>query len=352
MKRFLAILPVIVLILSAPVLWGQAQPQPHLQTQAPLNAAPPLTEKEVITGLKKAPDQLLPQVSARGVDFDMTPEIEKRLRKAKADDTTIDIIRNAGPTARAKAAQAGQTGPTISPEEAQAFSAIRNELDPDKGIALINDFEKKFPNSSLLTYAYLIAANWYGQKNDVVNMVDFSMKSIKLKQDNLPTLMMLASTIPTPQFLNRHTTEKEKYLVDAEKYAGLALKLVPDTPKAKDESDDQYKLRKTEWTSDIHASLGMIHLQRASLGLEGWDKDELTAAENEYKQAISLDDKPNAQAYYRLGEACAFDGKIDDALAAFTKASDLGGGTIIKSAADQQIERLKKLKAAQPPAKQ
>ena len=349
MKRFVAVLPAIVMTLFVCTICGQDQPR--LQGQAQSAQAAPLTEKEVITGLKKSPDQLLPLVSARGVDFDMTPDIEKRLRKAKADDTTLDIIRNAGPTARAKAAQAGQTGPKITQEEYQAFTGIRNELDPDKGIALVADFEKKFPTSSLLPYAYLIGANWYGQKNDVVNMVDFSMKSIKLKQDNVPTLMLLASTLPTPQFLNRHQAEKEKYLGEAENYADLALKLVPDTPRIKDETDDQFKKRQAQWASDIHASLGMIHLQRASLGLEGWDKDELAVSEKEYNQAISLDDRPNGQIYYRLGEACAFDGKNDAAIAAFTKASELGEGTIIKSAAEQQIERLKKLKTAQPTAK-
>jgi hypothetical protein len=56
---------------------------------------------------------------------------------------------------------------------------------------------------------------------------------------------------------------------------------------------------------------------------------------------------PDPRDYYRMGEAYAMDGKWDDAIQAFTKAGDLGQGTLIKTYADQQIGEMKKKKAAQ-----
>jgi hypothetical protein len=44
------------------------------------------------------------------------------------------------------------------------------------------------------------------------------------------------------------------------------------------------------------------------------------------------------------------EGKLDDAIAAFTKASELGQGTMIKQYADDRIAELKKRKAQSAPA--
>ena len=88
----------------------------------------------------------------------------------------------------------------------------------------------------------------------------------------------------------------------------------------------------------------MIHLDRAQLGLMGLDKEELAKAEKEYKLAVSGTDHPEPTDYYRLGEAYRLQGKFDDAIAAFTKASELGQGAV-KQYAEEQVERLKKAKA-------
>lgn len=345
-KRALAVICAGIL-LSGCALWAQAQ-------QAP---GAPLTEKEVLSGLKsKTPGQMVSQVSERGVDFDLTPEAEKRLRKAKADDALVDIIRKMGPTARAAAAKQGgaAAGAKITPEEFQAYTAIRNELDPDKALLLVADFEKKFPNSSLLSYAYMFGANAYSNKNDVANTVVYGQKSLKLKEDNLPTLIMLSSMIPQPQFLKDHEQEKEKYLNDAETYANQAIKLISDpaaVPRLQNETDDQYAKRKDLLASGAHASLGMIHLERSQLVLQGVDKDELAKSEKEFQQAISMTDRPNAQDYYRLGEAYSLDGKLDEAIQSFTKAGELGQGSVIKTFANERIQELQKRKQAQPGAK-
>jgi tetratricopeptide (TPR) repeat protein len=346
MRRRIAVLSAII-VLAGCTLQGQGQ------AQSP--QAAPLTEKEVLSGLKKDPARLASMVTERGVDFDLTPEIEKKLRKAKADDTLVDIIRKAGPTARAQAAkQGGQpAAPRVSQEEYQAFRAIQNELDPDKQLQMIADYEKKFPSSSLLTYAYMFGANAYQQKNDVANTVAYGERSIKLKEDNLPTLILLASMLPQPQFLKDHEQDREKYLGEAETYADRALKLLSDpavVPKQPNEADAAYAKRKDMLASGAHASLGMIHLERSQLSLTGPDKEELGKAEKEYGQAISLTDRPNAQDYYRLAEAYALDGKLDEAIASFSKAGELAPGSVIKTYADQRILELKKRKAQASPA--
>jgi tetratricopeptide (TPR) repeat protein len=346
MKRALAVICAGILLAGCTV-WAQAE-------QAP---GPPLTEKEVLSGLKsKAPERIVSSVSERGVDFDLTPDAEKRLRKAKADDALVDIIRKMGPTARAQAAKQGGlgAGAKITPEEFQVYTAIRNELDPDKTLQLIGDFEKKFPTSSLLSYVYMFGANAYSNKNDVADTVMYGEKSLKLKDDNLPTLIMLSSMIPQPQFLKDHE-QKEKYLNEAETYADRAIKLISDpaaVPRMPNESDDQYAKRKDLLASGAHASLGMIHLERSQLALQGVDKDELVKAQKEFQQAISMTDRPNAQDFYRLGESFSLDGKLDEAIQAFTKAGDLGQGSVIKTFSDQRVQELQKRKAqAQPAAK-
>jgi tetratricopeptide (TPR) repeat protein len=88
----------------------------------------------------------------------------------------------------------------------------------------------------------------------------------------------------------------------------------------------------------------MVHLDLASEALAGPDKDELAKAEQEFKTAVTTD-RPDPTDYYRLGEVYKLEGKLDDAIGAFTKASEIGQATMIKAYADRQVEELKRRKA-------
>ena len=319
------------------------------------SASAPMTEKDVVKELKSAgPDQLIKAVGQRGTDFDMTPEIEKRLRKAKATDQVIQAVTSAGPKARAtaKAAAMGMTGPALSPAESKDFGAIRDELDPDKAIVLAEDFARKYPTSPALTYTYSFEANAYQQKGEVEKVVGLCEKSLGLRKDNLMSLILISGMIPQPQYLNLHEADKEKQLAAAETYAQEAITLLDKVPRLANESDADFAKRKAEYAAGVHSALGMVHLDRAQLGLTGLDKDELAKAEQEYHTAVTTTEHPDSRDYYRLGETTAMEGKLDDAIAAFTKAGELGQGTMIKQYADQQIDNLKKRKAqSAPPAK-
>jgi len=324
-----------------------------LRAQGP---QPPLTEKELINLIKQNRNDLqkvAPILNERGVDFDLTADIEKKLRKAGAVDPLIENVRNMGPTGRAskRLLFTSATGEQfqVSPDEARAYETIRSELDPDRAIQLVDDFEKKYPASPYLPYAYVFGARAFQQKNDVEKVVEYAEKGRKLRADNVMALITLVSVMPLPQFLRGKELQRERILSDVEAYAKQALDLVEQLTKQAEETDEQFAARKAMLASSVHAALGMTHLQRAGMGLQGLDKEELAKAEQEYKIAVTMSPTPLAEDFYRLGEALALDQKISEAIEAFTKAAKLGENTIIKAYAEQRIELLKKAQAGSKP---
>jgi len=167
-----------------------------------------------------------------------------------------------------------------------------------------------------------------------------------LNGDNLMSLVLNIGMAPQPQYLNSHKGEEEKILQDTETRATHALELIAKLPKQPNESDADYQKRLAEIGSQVHGPLGMVHLELANMGLSGPDKTELGKAEQEFNTAVTGSANPDPRDFYRLGETYKMDGKVDEAIQAFTKAGQLGQGTLIKTYADQQVAELKKLKAA------
>jgi len=339
-------------MLLAGVLVGQELPSAGggmpTPTMGPAQEHGPMAEKDVILALKKKgeADQLLKDLKARGVDFETDADTEKRLRKAKATDEMITAIKAAGPKERAAAIKASAiaSGMTVvSKEESADFRALEAELDPDKAIALAEAYAQKYPKSDVLSFAYAFEANAYENKGDAAKTVEFAEKSLALKNDNLMALLMVAYAMPQPQYTKLHQADEEKELSKAEGYCQVALKAVENLKKSDTESDADFADRKAGYISSLHADRGMIHLDRAQLGLMSLDLDELAKSIEEYKQAVTY---PHAQPtdYFRLGEADRLLGKTDDAIAAFTKASEFGQG-VLKQYAEAQIANLKASKA-------
>ncbi|MBI1941431.1 MAG: hypothetical protein HYS33_07995 [Acidobacteria bacterium] len=318
-----------------------------LPARAQVPAVVPMTQgelEELLKG-KVASERIVAEVMQRGVDFDLTPDIDKKLRKAKADDQLIEAVKNQGPTARAARAQAGGDS-MVTPEESTDFESIRNELDPDRVLQLADDFATKYPNSQLLSWVYTFAANACQQKGEIERVVEYGDKSLKLKPDNLLSLLIVASMLPQPQLMRGSNLDKEKKLSQAETYANQALELIEALPQQPNEAAEEFNQRKASLRMEPHSALGMVHLQRAGMGLEGADQEELAQASEEFEKAVASTPRPNPQDYYRLGEAYALQNKLDQAIQAFTKAGELGQGTIIKTYADQKVEELTKKKAA------
>ena len=302
----------------------------------------PLTQKEVLDLLKaKGPQAAALEINQRGVDFEMTPDIDKKLRKVKADDAFVEMVKNASPQARAaRAAQGG--GSVASAAETQAFRNIQNELVPDKILEMVEQFAKTYPQSAYLSYAYMFGASACQNKGDASQVLAYLDKSLEANPGNILSLVMKAGILPAPQMLKGGDDVKTKRLADADEAGTKALTLIDQIPRNPQETDEMLAKRKATLAAGAHAALGLVHLQRAWMVLEGPDKDELAKAEQEYRTAVTSVDSPAPEDYYRLGETLTIENKVPQALTAFMKASELSAGMPLKPIADQRIDELRK----------
>jgi tetratricopeptide (TPR) repeat protein len=244
-----------------------------------------------------------------------------------------------------QAAPAGPPAPT--PDERNAYNAIQHELDPARQAQLVDDFAKKYPSSSLLSDVYFFGAYSYQSQNNVAKAVEYGEKSLEANGNNLRSLLLLAGLLPQPQEMQGSDADKAKKLDEAEGDASKALAQIA-TLNLPNMPPDQASQIKASITSQAHASLGMVHLQRATMSLAGTDPQELGKAETEYKTAVTTP-KPTAEDYFRLGEVYAMENKYDDGIDAFTQCSKLSQGGPLQSMADGETEKLKKAKAQAPP---
>jgi tetratricopeptide (TPR) repeat protein len=313
----------------------------------------PLTEKEVVDMLKGTDGlrQAAMAIEQRGVDFELTPDIEKKLRKAKANALFIDLVKYSGPQARAaRMAQGGGNIP--SPAENQAFRNLPNEPVPEKALQMVEEFVKTYPKSTYLTYVYMFGADASAKKGDPDQALAYLDKSLEAKPDNIDSLVMKATLLPQPQMLKGGDDFKNKRLTEAEEIANKVLKLTEQLTKYPRETEEMLAKRKAMAAARAHAALGLAHLQRAWMALEGPDMGELATAEHEYRIAVTTVDNPEPEDYYRLGETLVTEKKLPQALAAFIKASELSAGTALKGYVDQKVEDIKKKNPQLQPAAQ
>lgn len=320
--------------LEARPLQEQSSPSQKVTQSSPA----PLTLDEVVRLIKqnkKDPHQVVSAIAGRGVNFDLDVQTEKKLRKAGADDQLLPEIWKVTPKGKANI-QSLLTTPSgvqvqASPAEAFALRDIQNEADPDQRLRMADDFEKKFPSSSLLSYVYTAAAKAHQDKGDLDAAVAAARTSLKLDPDNTFSLLILALVLPARKDLQGSATEVRQRLQEAEGDANRALALLEKLKPWPDETDAQFQQRKGSLAADDHFALGMVATQEEHF-------DEALA---QYQLAISSTNKPTFQYYYRLAEAYASVGQVPQAIDALQKASDLARGTPMQKYADDFMAELR-----------
>ena len=273
-------------------------------------------------------------IAERGVNFELDEKNQKKLQKAGADDELLGEIWKATPSGKAhmRALLTSPSGVEVqaSPGEAMALQEIQNEGTTDRRLQMVVAFEKKFPNSPLLSYVYTEGAKAQQQNGALPEAIEYCRKSLKLDPDNTFSLIIMALVLPQPKMLKGTPTEVQAQLSEAAADASRALALLEKLQKRPDETDEQFQVRKGSLAADAHFALGMEEMQR----------DQFDKAVAEYRAAVSSTAKPTFQYYYRLAEAYASAGHVSEAIQSLQKASELARGTPMQKVADDFISEL------------
>ena len=315
-----AIFAILAVLIAATTVWPQA-------------GTGPMTEKEVIKLIKQnKKDQLKAAgiVGQRGVSFDVTDEFRKELEKAGASETFYRAVVAASPTGRSFTTPLGERL-QVMPDEKADFLQIQGELDSSQQLKLCENFEKKYPQSNLVSYVLSQLASLYQKQGQYEKVIELCNRSIQLDSKNIFSLVMLAMILPQPRLLRGTSAENEKQVARAAEQASKAIELMAQIPADMLEKDEELQKRKAALTADAHSALGMVALYR---------EDPPTAAD-EFKAAIAGGSGANPTNYFRLGEAYETMGKLDQAIEAFQNAADLGTGTAFQDFANKKIAEIK-----------
>jgi tetratricopeptide (TPR) repeat protein len=328
--------------LSAWPLGQQTNQTPPPTQSAPRptpSSHPPLTLDDVTRLIKQSkndPKSVTPTITERGVDFELDEKVAKKLQKAGANDDLLGEIWKVTPSGRSHV-RAQLTTPSgvelqASGAEAMALQEIQNEVAANRKIQLTEAFEKKYPTSALLSYAYTEAARAEQQKGALDEAAQYGRKSLKLDADNTYSLIIMALVLPQPKMLKGSGTEQAAQVSEAAADATRALGLLEKLQKRPEETDGQFQARKGSLAADAHFALGMGEMQR----------DQFEKAVTEYQAAISSTTKPTFQYYYRMAEAQASESHFSEAIENLQKASELAKGTPMQKVADDFIAELRK----------
>lgn len=315
----------VFLVLAAAILPGQETGQ-HL-----------LNQDEVYGLIKQDKghlDVLEKTLHDQGVDFDLNNDIEKKMRQAGATDEILQAIWAAGPTVRTfkGAALMSATGTPLTStyKEAMGYKTLEETSDPDTKIRMAMEFAQTFPKSDLLSYVFTQAAAAFQQKGDYPNAVKTGQKSVELDPENAYSLLIVATALSEPSMVSKAGDNRAKVLPEAQTDAQRVLDLLPKLAIRPGETPEQLEARKAGIESSAHAALGSVAMQQ----------DKHDAAIDEFNKAISFSQPPKPFLYFRLGEVYSRAGKKQEAIQAFSKAAELGRGTVIETYANQSIKEL------------
>jgi len=283
---------------------------------------------------KQQPDLIEKTLHEQGVDFDLNPQIEQKMRKAGANDQILQAIWAAGPTVRnfKGAVLTSATGAPLTStyKEAMGYETIEQTSDPDTKIRMAMEFAQTFPSSELLSYVFTQAAAAFQQKGDYAEAVKTGRKSLALDADNTYSLLVVATSLSEPSMIRNSQDNGEWELAEAGTDAQRVLDLLPKLPLRPSETPEQFAARKAGIEASAHGALGSVAMQQ----------DKYNEAIGEFKKAISLSQPPKPSLYFRLGEVYSNAGEKQLAIEAFSKAAELGKGTVIETYATRNLKEL------------
>jgi tetratricopeptide (TPR) repeat protein len=219
-----------------------------------------------------------------------------------------------------------QSKQITDPAEYNLYVAMLNEQNPAKKMQLVDEFLAKYPNTVVKEDALeskLVAAQQAQQPYEPV-----ARALLQVNPKNLRALVVLAfvfSQQPPPEA----DPQFQQKVAEAESIAQRGLEVVGAAPKPENVSEADYQTSKKNTQATFHQTLGLVGLIRK----------DYPAAQNAFKQALTLS-AGNATIAYRLAEAYRSEKpiKYTEALWAYAHVIGIEGPMALAPLGKQQVE--------------
>jgi tetratricopeptide (TPR) repeat protein len=188
--------------------------------------------------------------------------------------------------------------------EYDALNKMFTATDPDAKIAAGEEVIENFEKTEFKSIVFFMIADAYSKKKDDVKTIVYGERALEADPKNYQAALLLAQTIAVK--VRENDLDRDERLNQAEKYAKLALDVVPGAPKMNASmTDEQWADSKKDLMADAHQYLGIIAM----------DRKKYDVAVAEYSEAVNSAHTPDPAAIVRLAQADNKAGKYDDAIA-------------------------------------
>lgn len=190
---------------------------------------------------------------------------------------------------------APQEKPAYTMAEYNAYNAAAVERNPQQRAKLLDDFVAKFPNSTLLPFAYRVYYKTYDELKNYPKTIEYADKLLALGDKLDAGTKLEALYIRTLAFnnsFNEKAPEAKEQATSARKTALEGLQVLGQVPKPEGVTDAQFEENKKVPTVLFNYTAGYAALQL---------KDYKGAIDS-FKAALALD-PTGAVTYFRMGVA-------------------------------------------------
>jgi len=290
MARFLALMALLALVVSAPVFAQSTQEPPPKQPGTP--AQPP----------------------------------------AKQPGTP------AQPGAAGSSLPGQPPAPPVNPEEEAAYKAFFESKEDNLKVKLGEEFQEKFPTSRYRESVYAALTNAYQNLGQEEKMFATCDKTLEINADNLAALVTIAKALP--RRTDTKALDAQQKFDKAEKYGKRALELLALLSKPENVTEEIFAKAKSDALADVHSGLGLVYLQKGRLA------ESIGALE----QATKVTATPDQSDFYLLGVALQSAKRFEDAIAAYGSCAGVASPVQEYCKQGQAEAKKQAAAAAKPPA--
>lgn len=207
----------------------------------------------------------------------------------------LALLMPAAWTAAQAPAPQEQQKPAYTLAEYNAYQAAANEKSPQQRIRLLDDFVAKFPNSTLLPYAYRVYYNTYNELKNYPKTIEYADRELSFADKLDAGTRLEALYIRALAFhgsFNEKAPDAKEQATRAREAALQGLNVLKQLQKPEGVTDEQFAQNKKGPEALFNYTAGFAALQQ---------KDYKTAIES-FKAALAAN--PNdAVTYFRMGVA-------------------------------------------------